>query len=168
MYHYVRRNALVDVTAVGQITSINTSTMVLTLNNVPSTFTTSVTYDLVKATPGFKNYVIDQVPTAVTASSITFSALPSGLSVGDYVCLSGESPIPQITYELFPLLIQKALAVILRGINDIQGSAKAEQEITRLEESSRRLISDRVDESAKKIVSANNIGNWVWGNNTRW
>lgn len=167
-HYYRRRSALVDVTAVGQITSINTGTGVLTLNNVPTTFTTAVTYDFVKATPNFKIYTMDATASAVTTSSITFATLPTGLTVGDYICLSQESPIPQISYELFPLLIQRSLEIILRGINDLAGSKKAEDESEKLEASARKLISDRVDENTKKIYSPNNISNWVWGRVFRW
>lgn len=169
MYYYVRRSQIIDILDCGKITQNVAG--VLTLNNVPTTFTTSVQFDLVKGTPGFQTLKMDITPSAVSATTITFSTsdIPSTVAVGDYVCLAQESPIAQIPLEFHPWLTQRVLFRVLRGINDRQGAEDAKDDLKEIEESAMLLLATRADEQSKKIVSTHNIGNYVLGNMTnRW
>lgn len=120
---YQRPNRVVATSAVGEITAINTGSGVVTIT-VPSTFTTSVTYDLVRGKPGFDTLAKDLTASAVGGASITFTPadLPSGLAVGDYVCLSQESPIAQIPVELHPLLSERTTATVLHALGDVKAA----------------------------------------------
>lgn len=89
--------------------SSKTSTAVVLGSSV--TWTASSLYDFVKARPPFALLGVDADPTGTGSSTtVTFpsSAIPSRLAQGDYMCLPGESPVPQIPAELHPTL---ALAV---------------------------------------------------------
>lgn len=167
-YYYLRRNELIQTTACGQITASASGD--LTLNNVPTSFTTAQVYDIVKGTPGFQTLASDLTASAVTTSDITFSVgdVPSAVAVGDYVCLAQQSPIPQIPYDIFPLLSQRALVRALRGISDTVGADKAEADMKSLQDATEHLLSDRADEQSKKIWSPNNISQYVWGRFARW
>lgn len=149
--YFMRPNRLVATTAVGLISAINTGTGVITCN-VPSTFTTSERFDFVKGTPGFECLAIDKTPSAVGGASITFSTsdLPSGLAVGDYVCLAGESPIPQIPVELHPFLSQRIVVRALEALGDPK-AAVAEKTADRLRARAVSLIAPR-DQGARRVI----------------
>jgi hypothetical protein len=120
MVYFRRPNRLVAEDACGLITAIDTDTreVTVTAGEVPTTFTSSVTYDLVSGRPGFRTLAMDQSVT-VASNVLTFAqALPDGLQVGDYVCLAGESPIPQIPVEMQPLLAQRTVVKVLEALGD--------------------------------------------------
>lgn len=149
--YFMRPNRLVATSAVGLITAINTGTGVVTCN-IPATFTTSERYDFVKGTPGFECSAIDLTASAVGGSTITFTAgdLPSSLAVGDYVCLAGESPIPQIPVELHPFLSQRVVVRALSAIGDAKREF-AQQDADRLRARAVSLISPR-DQGGKRPI----------------
>lgn len=164
-YYFQRRNELVATTAAGQITQIASN--VLTLNNVPTSFTTSETYDLIKGTPGFQNYSIDQTPTAVGASTITFTTVSSSLAVDDWVCLAGQSVIPQIPLEFFPVLIQRTLIRCLRALNDHNGANDAKEDLKEMQDDAIRLIGIRAEDQGKRISSTKGISSYLWNSSRR-
>lgn len=111
-------SSLCATTDAGQITVIAGN--VVTLDNVPSTWTTSMLFDIIKGTPAFVSRGDDLTITNVNVglSQVTFSALPSTVLVGDWVSLANTSPIPQIPYQLFPYLAQCVAVLCLQGLDD--------------------------------------------------
>ena len=160
-YYFQRRNRLVQTVECGRITGI--SGLNVTINATPLSFSTAVQYDLVKGTPGFQNLAIDQTVTGISGTTLTFSELPSTLSLGDYVCLAGESPIPQIPLEGFPLLSQQGVYVTLQALNDIPGAERAEKKRDEMLKQTMILVGIRSEDDQKTIVSQDNIGNFTWG-----
>lgn len=151
---FIRPSQLVDPTTCAQITSINTGTNTITCSSVPSGFSTSSVYDLVKGNPHYDFYVIDQTPTVVvtgTSGTIQFSSLPTGLSVGDFVCPAQTSPVVQIPTEFQPVLEQRVANSCLRA----QGMASALQAgieaLKEVEEATYLLINPRAEREPKKI-----------------
>lgn len=169
-YYYKRRNKLVPTSSAGQITAIDTGTNTVTLNNVPTTFSLTKQYDFIKSTPGYRNYAEDQTPTGISGSDFTFASLPTGLSVGDWLCLAQESVIPQIPVEALDVLTQRTLIRILRGLGDEKGAEAAIRDLKEMKMDVLQLLSHRAENHAKKIHSARNIGQFfsggsfgVWG-----
>lgn len=85
------------------------------------TLTTSVTwtadsrYDFVKAKQPFALLAVDADPTGTgTNTVVPFGTSPSSrIAAGDYMCLPGESPVPQLPGELFsPLALAVAAEVL--------------------------------------------------------
>lgn len=154
--YFQRPNRLVATSAVGEITAINTATRVVTCSNVPTTFTTSETYDLVKGTPGFENHAIDQaVSASVTGASgtVTFSStLPEDLAVGDFVCLAGESPVPQVPVELHPLLNQRVAFKVQEALGDPKAGL-AKQVCDEMKKNVMTLLTPRSEGSARLIIN---------------
>lgn len=150
-----RRNNLVETSAAGRIDAINTSLNQVTLGNVPSTFNTQQIYDFVKAKPGFDNLDTDVAVTGISGSVFTFSSLPSNLSVGDYLCLAGESPVPQIPVEFHMVLAQRVIVRMLEALGDTNGVQIARSQLESLQRSALKLITPRVMGEAKKIVNTN-------------
>lgn len=157
---YSRRlSDLVATTAVRAITAINTGTKTVTIAAAPSTFTGVTALDLVKGTPHFDLYAMDAACAAVgsSATSIVFSStLPTGLAVGDYVCLPGESPVVQAPLELHSLLAQQAAFSYLDDKGD-ERAGEAERRRNRLEADVLKLISERVQEG-RLLINRNGPG----------
>lgn len=161
-----RMSDLVLSTSVGTITAINTGTGAVTIGSAPSGFPTSSTaYDFVRAKPHFDILAMDKAATR-SGTTLTFSAtdLPSGLIVGDYVCLAGESPVCQAPVELHPLLAQRAAYEYLDDKGD-ETAAQAERRLERLEQDAMKLIAERVEEG-KLLVNRNGPG-WGAGRSAR-
>lgn len=115
-----RLSQLVQLADVGVITSINTGTGVVAISPVPTGFgTTAANYDFVKATPHFDILAMDKSATR-SSGNMTFSAsdLPSGLAVGDHVCLAGQSAYCQAPLELHSVLAQLAVVKWLKSKGD--------------------------------------------------
>lgn len=115
MQYFIRPNKLVQ-TGYGTITSI--AGTVANFAAVTPAFSTSTPVDAVAAKPGFRHLAIDQTPTAASSTAVTFTVLPTGLVVGDYVCLAGESPVPQVPPECIPLLVMRVVTRILAVLGD--------------------------------------------------
>lgn len=156
---YSRRlSELVLTTSVGTITAINTGTGAVTIGSAPSGFPTSSTaYDFVRAKPHFDILAMDKAATR-SSTTLTFAAadLPTGLVVGDYVCLAGESPVCQAPLELHPLLAQQAAFEYLDDKGD-ETASQAERRRDRLESDAKKLIAERVEEG-KLLINRNGPG----------
>lgn len=155
LVHYRRPNQLVATSACGQITAISTNTV--TVSALPSTMVIGVTCDLVQANPGFDCTTIDQAITNVSGTTLTFASLPSNLSIGDWVCLSQQSPVPQIPQELHAVLAQMVVVKCLEALGDRDGMQIAEAKLEKMKASTLKMISPRIDDSPKKITNRNGL-----------
>lgn len=157
--YFRRPSALIATTGAGVVTSINTGTKVVTASGgYPATFLTTATFDLVRAQPPFKVMGQDLAITNATGTTLTFTAtLPTGLAVGDYVCLAGESPVPQIPVELHPLLSQRVVYKCLEALGDDK-SVLAEQAADKMRMDLLTFLTPRVEGASRPIVNYNGPG----------
>ena len=121
-------------TAYAVITAINTSTGVLTFDT--NAFLSSVpNIDLVSSRPGFDVMAAGLTPTNATSTSVALgaSALPVGLSVGDYICLAGKSPVPTIPAEWHPALAIRTAQTVCRALGDYEMVAVLEDQLQQAE-----------------------------------
>lgn len=182
-----RPNNLTSNVNCGQITNINTSTNVVTLSQADLTWVASTTFDIIPNSPQFTSRQDGQTVSAVSLPAggpytLTFSspgtnpttgqaypALPVGLSVGDWVCPALMSCIPQIPYDMFPLLAQRGAIKILEAMGDTQNLTVAERRYQDMAVDFARTVSPRIDGTPKKIVNRNQLGFGVgvWGAFTR-
>ncbi len=157
----MRPNELVAQTSAAQVSSINTGTRVVTCTTVPSTWTTSDTYDMVDDDPHFDWLAIDQAISAITTGSsgtLTFSsALPSSLAVGDWIGLAQQTPVIQCPVEFHPLLAQEIANVCLKSQGDKTGYELGLAEVKMLREELVSLISPRVEQEGKTLVNTTGI-----------
>lgn len=160
--YFIRPNSLVDPTACGLISSINLGAGTITCASVPSTWTTANLFDTVKAQPGFDSTTIDQVVTNISGAVITFATtLPSTISVGDYVCLAGQSCVMQVPVELQPLLTQYVVVRVLSAQGDQNALKAALAELEALEKNASLLLAPRVQGSVKRIINSRSIARLV-------
>lgn len=155
--YFRRLNRIVATSAVGTITSLGTNNTVLNCSGgVPSTISTSTPVDIVRASPFFDSLAIDQTPSGKTSTSVTLSTAPTGVAVGDYVCLAGESPVLQLPPECFALLAQRVANALMRPGRDAQALADGRQELAELEASVFGVAEDR------NVGGLNALSETVW------
>lgn len=164
---YVRMpSTLVEEANCAQITTVSGN--VITVNAVPSTFTTTATYDIVSNTPQmFVSKGDDLAVTSIIGNVITFTSLPfvpstvPGPQIGDWVCLALQSPIPQIPYKPgFELLLQLSAAKCLEIHGDTQGFNVAMSQAADMKNYFISVITPRVDANVIRLTSPNSLYAW--------
>lgn len=169
MKFFRRPNNLCLTSDAGRVTIVDTLTNTVTLNNFPTTWTTADTYDVIKGSPGFESLGDDITIVALDNAlrTITFSTLPTGLAVGDWISQSGFSPIPQIPYEVFNILEQRVTIKLLEDMKDTEGLKSAADVYKDMTDKFQTLVSPRADGSPKRIVRSSTLfgdrryrGNW--------
>lgn len=162
-----RPNHLTSTANCGQITAINTGTKEVTLNDDgDGTWTTATTFDMIPNSPQFTSLGDDLAISAIntTTNVLTFTAsLPSGLAVGDWVCPAAMSCVPQIPYDMFPLLAQRGVIKCLEALGDNQGLQVAERRYQDMAMDFARTVSPRIAGSRKTLV--NRTANFGWNSN---
>lgn len=154
---YIRPNTLVLLEDVAPITSIDRDTGEITVSNLPSDFTTSSLFDLIKIQSPHKtlNYDLEVVAIDEGSKIITLNPddIPETLSAGDHICLATESAIPQVPSDLHVMLAHRVATRCLEALGDTEGLQNANQKLVEMEQTSTTLIDDRVEDSPKKIVN---------------
>ena len=161
-----RPNNLTSVSNCAQVTAINTGTNVVTVVNPPLDWTTSTLFDLIPNSPQFTSLQDDATITNITGNNITFTSLPKdaqgnfSLKVGDWVCPAQMSCIPQVPYDMFPLLVQRGVIKTLEALGDTQNLTIAERRYADMAVDFARTVSPRIDGTPKKIVNRNTPSFW--------
>lgn len=145
--YYMRPNALVAPSTAGVIATLVGAAVTFT-GGIPAGFTSGAAYDIVRGSPGFETLVVG-VTATIAGSTLTFSeALPTDTlapAVGDYVCLAGQSPVPQCPVEVRGLLATRAARRALMSVGEGQQASMLDAQVTELTEVARSLLSPRVD-----------------------
>lgn len=157
--YYMRPNQLVLLEEVGIVKNINTLTNEITLDKIPSQFSTSETYDVVQSTSPHKCLTIDISVSAINQvnKSVTVSSIPSGLKVGDHFCLAQTSAIPQIPSDMHPILAHRAGRRCMSSQGDNEAVQVSSGMVNEFQQNSEVLISDRVEDSPKLITNHRSI-----------
>jgi hypothetical protein len=162
-----RPNNLTSTVNCGQVTSIDTLTMQVGVSAVDPTWTTATTFDIIPNSPQFTSLQDDQAITLIAGNVLTFATLPTNpqtgaytMQVGDWVCPAQMSPIPQIPYDMFPLLIQRGVIKCLTALGDTQNLTIAERQYQDMAADFARTVSPRIDGAPKKIVNRNTPPYW--------
>lgn len=158
-----RPNHLTSYENCGQVTAINTGTKVISLSvNGDGTWTTATTFDVIPNSPQFTSRADDKAITAIdnTLNTITVATIPTGLVVGDWFCPATLSCIPQIPYDMFPLLVQRGVIRALESLGDNQNLQVAERRYQDMAADFARTVSPRI-EGARKVM-VNRTANFGW------
>lgn len=161
-----RPNHLTGYLNCGQVTAINTGTGVINLSvNGDGTWTTSTTFDVIPNSPQFTSRADDKAITAIdnTLNTVTVATIPTGLVVGDWFCPATMSCIPQIPYDMFPLLAQRGVIKYLEALGDNQSLQTAERRYQDMASDFARTVSPRVGGTRKALV--NRTANFGWNYN---
>lgn len=149
---YTRRpSRLVLPSTCSQITSINGN--VVEVASVPSTMSNGTLIDFVQADGPNDVLDLDVAITGISGTTFNFDSVPTELSVGDYICLAGESPVPGIPEEMIPTLVQAALCVCLTSKKD-KSSELEIQKLQQMKEALIQLMEPRVKSSDVVVKSS--------------
>lgn len=144
--YFVRPGRLVKPDVVGQVVASETSTNRIQVATLPSNFSTSFRYDVVRAVPGFETLATDLTVTSVNGNVLTLSSpIPAGLGIGDRLCLAGETDIPQIPTEFHPVLAQAVTVKLHEAQGDIEAAKVAQAKLVEASQKVLGLISERID-----------------------
>ena len=163
-FRYIRQaNQLTAVSNCGQVTGIAGN--IVTVNAVPSAFTTTQTYDMISNTPNFDALQDDSVCTLISGNQMTFTSIPNGfintLKVGDWICPSGIAPVAQIPFDPgYNLLLQLSAAKCLEIHGDTQGFNVAMSQATDMKNFFLSCITPRVDGNVIRLTTPNSLYGW--------
>jgi hypothetical protein len=146
---YERRSSkLVPVTSCAEVSSINGQ--VITVSSIPSGWVNGNILDLQASQPQFDLLGECEI-TDITGLDITLDGDVSSLSIGDYLCLQGQSCVPQVPVEFHSLLAQRVVCKIyeLQGYMDKLKAAKAI--LKEMEDALTSIITPRTQSSPKVI-----------------
>lgn len=167
-YYFLRPSKLVTSINASKVTRVgpDTNSPALAANQVevsliPTEFGTSATFnqtvDIVRGSPGFEILSMDATASFnINTLIVTFSnltTLPEGIEVGDWVCLAGETVVPQIPVEMHPILAQRAAIKILEGMGDSNNLQLAQGKLKEMEKAVLGLLSNRIEGEPQKVVN---------------
>lgn len=156
-----RPNGLTLSTNCGQITAITNN--VLTLSYVDPTWTTATTFDIINQLPPFQSRGDDLAITAINGSQITFSSVPATVAKGDWVCPAMLTCIPQIPYDMFPLLSEMTAATIGKGLDMSQLLAACNAMAETFAQNAAKMARPRVQGSPRVIINKDGAGRGRFG-----
>lgn len=151
---FLRPGDLVLTSAAGLISAIDTVLNTVTVSSIPSTWATGNIFDFVKQDGGQEYLAIESTSTDVTSNVITFSSLPTGLRVGDYVALKGTSPLLQMPPDYHPVIAQLTAADMLGYMNQ-PGAQQAKANAEKMLEAAQKLITPRVQGEDRVVQPVN-------------
>ena len=165
VFYHKDPNEVVANNSAGQIISINTGTNQVTLSNVPTTWTTSNTFDAIDSQPGFDNQASNLTASTISAPVLTLGSV-EGLEINDWVAISGFSPIPQIPKNAFKIVEQAAAVKCLEAMGKAGKAQIAEGKLQQYMQAFSKTIAPRSKGKAQ-VISANGQGLYQVGRSSR-
>jgi hypothetical protein len=161
LYYYKRINHLtpildtvsgVEVNYACKITDITNN--IATVDIIPDGWTTTTAIDVIK---GIQNYDVTSTNSITDITGNVITLANTGPSIGDYLCVRGDTVYPQIPEEIHPLLVQATIIKVLESMKDDKGLKIAAERYAKMEDDLMTLLTPRVDGEPKKIVNAGGI-----------
>ena len=154
VHFFLRPGDLIESSAGATITAINTTTNVVTVGAIISTWATGDVFDLIKKSGGHEYQDFSLTSTLISGSDITFATLPDTLTVGDFVAPEAQSQVIQLPKVYQPCLAQATAAFMLDNMH-IPGSEKAYMRLNKMLKAAKDLISPRVQGEIKTVKPMN-------------
>jgi hypothetical protein len=149
IYYFARPQDLILTTRAAIVREIREDNRII-VSRVPSHFSVGDEYSLINSKQPFNIYktviIEEKNGTLLTLDDTT------GIQVGTWLCLQGESPVPQVPVEAHSVLAQMAAVKCLESMGDQQGMVSAQAKLDRDLESLFVYIGPRVDSAPVKIV----------------
>jgi len=160
---YRRASKLVPNDEGANILSINSGADQVTVDAIPAAWVAGDLLSGIDSQPGFLTKVQSLEIQSIASPVITLDDV-TDLSVGDVLCLDGDSTIAQITPEAHSILAQAVLVKCLEALGDPKMGV-AEAKLGQIKQDFIDSMTPRADGQAKKIVNRNSP--LAWGNYAR-
>lgn len=151
--YFIRPAMLTPVSNASRVATIDTLTNTITIQAMPTVFQVASVLDFTKGTAHYETLSIGHSVSSLVGTTLQLSSLPADLEVGDWVSLSGYSPVPSIPEDYHGVLALLTASKILQslGQSDQEATliAKAEASLVRLG----AILSPRVLGEPKKYSS---------------
>lgn len=165
IYYHIRPNFLTTVDKAATISSIVVDDLndevMYNFTSTPTAFSSSVLYDFVGAKTPNKIKAYDISPKEINTNLNYIKFTKSDIAdiddvvVGDYICISEQSPVPNLPTEMHPVLAQLVAVHVLEAMGDTEGLANAEKRLNKMFASVMQLVDDRVELAPRKIRPRN-------------
>ena len=149
-----RPNSLVADIDAARITNI--TGLDVTVSSYPSAWLQSDKFDLIQNNAPFDWLSIDN-DVVIVSNVFTFSTIPDYLEVGDWLCLAGESPVPQIPLEAIEVMCQSVVLKCLDALGDDSGSTIAKGRLDSMTKNLLNILEPRVSDQPQKIVNMTSL-----------
>ncbi len=136
---------------------------VITLSFVSSDWTTGTTFDIINQLPPFASIADDVTINAINGFQVTLDIVPDGLAIGQWFCPAMLSCIPQIPYDIFPLLTERTVATIAEGLDMSQLLASSKAKIQEFENNALAMMRPRVTGSPRVIINKDGMSQRGFG-----
>lgn len=120
--------------------------------------------DFLSVTPPFRLLKYRAAITAITSTTISvlLSDIVNGasvnrVSVGDYICPTGFSNIPQIPLPYQPILAQMVVVRLMESLGDAAKLAASKATLAEMRSDALKLVRNRVENSLKRITGTNQL-----------
>lgn len=162
--YYIRPGDLILTTDARQLTAVGASS--ITMSSALGTIATGTEFDIISNKPLFTYRGIDQ--TGTVAGDVITVTPPADTVIGDWVAPAGQSPIPQIPYELHPVLTQRTAARCLEILGDRKGMEALLVGAETFLSQALTLVAPRVVGQPSYIVNTNGPFRRYGGRYRRW
>jgi hypothetical protein len=159
VWYYVRPSNLVAQATCAQVTDFDLVANTVTVAAVPSGYSTGVVIDFTQDQPPFGLLSFDVALTNVVGSifSVGSGLVPSTIAIGDWICLAGTTPVPQLPLEFYPLLAQRVSVKILESQGYLTKMAAAQKKLMEMEKDVMSIINPRDEGNPKKITPSRSL-----------
>jgi hypothetical protein len=154
---YLRPNDMVEPSRCATVVSIvkDVTTTTITLSAFPDNFSGATLFDFIRSKTPYKTLGYDIGVVSVNSGTKTIEInntdVPSRLSVGDYVTLAEESPVPQIPVETHSMLAQRVACRCLEALGDTNGLQAAMAKLAEMELKGGTILDSRVESAPVKV-----------------
>lgn len=153
LFYHASPNEVVSVDSAGRITSIDTNTNSIVLDNVPTAWANGDKLNAIKSTPGFETKKENLEIVSISSPTVTLSSV-EGLQVGQWVCIQGTSPIPQVPKESHKIIEQAVAIKCLEAMDAGPSLDRAERKQQEYIAAFTKMITPRSKGSSQVIVSS--------------
>lgn len=153
LYYPIQPGSLVKTAKAGVVTGISGDDV--TIDNVPTEYAINKRMDFIEGVSGNWFLGIQSLVTNIAGNTLTFEAgtVPTDLSIGDYVAMTGQSPVLQVPDEGAPLLQALTAYDVLGTISDFEGQDRLEKKIKQQKIDFLKIITPRIDGEPNIIVN---------------
>ncbi len=165
-------NQLCSVEESGHITAIVGN--VVTVDSIPTDWAVDNTVDWINGQIAFQSKGDDLTITAINTGTleITLDSVPTDAAIGDWIAISGTSPIPQIPYQLFPFLAQCVANLCMAGMADAEPYVDGKKKEAQMKEDLLKLLQPRDMGNVQTVVNRGGLFDngqfWGWGSGNYW